>query len=296
MRMWLGLFLLLGCRISSARLERRDFNDGHGGAGPGLAVIGDSISTGVLSDTHFGQSLPLPYTTELLRALFTGFNPVAFQDQFSDLTKSFAATDEDWGLRGYIATKEGFDHASSIPVYMGAKFGGRLVNVSGMLDRLQTQYNQAGKVPEYVSVLVGANDFCESRGPEDFEGEYVSVLGAIMQVHPHATLLVGYIPDVPSLAQHQHRYGPFFSCRTTRRVFCPPLFLEENAGSARLAAFNAAIERACEKAVQKNGFAGRLELVRGTQFPLEESDLAFDCFHPSERLQRKLATAMGEGL
>jgi lysophospholipase L1-like esterase len=243
MKIWLSLFLLVSCRVSTTRLERHTFNSGERGEGPSLAVIGDSISTGVLSDTYFGQSLSLPYTTEVVRWLFAGFNPIAFQDQFSNLTKSFAATDEEWGLRGYIARKHGFAHAASVPVYMGAKFGGRLLNVSGMLQQLQDQYDQKGKVPEYVSFLVGANDFCESRGPDEFETQYTSVLGAVLQLHPESTVIVGFIPDVSSLARHQHRYGPFFSCRTTRQVFCPPLSKEENAGASRLQAFNAAIER-----------------------------------------------------
>src|SRR3989338_3843190 len=101
MRLWWILLLFFGCRISTTRLARPAFNDGHDGEGPSLAVIGDSISTGVLSDTYFGQSLSISYTTELVRWLFAGYNPVAFQDRFSNLTKSFAATDEEWGLRGY---------------------------------------------------------------------------------------------------------------------------------------------------------------------------------------------------
>ena len=297
MRIWLVFFLLLfGCRVSESRLERQPFQDGQDGPGPSLAVIGDSISTGVLSDTYFGQSLSIAYTTELLRWLFTGFDPIGFQDQFSNLTKSFAATDQDWGLRGYIAKKHGFAHATSIPVYMAAKFGGRLVNVGGMLSRLEDLYAKIGKVPEYVSFLIGANDFCESKGPDDFEEGYTQVLEAIMEVHPHSTLIIGYVPDVPSLAFHQHRYGPFFSCRTTRQVYCPPLLKEENAGASRLQAFNAAIERASQTAVQHNGFQGIVRLARGTDFSLEASDLAFDCFHPSEQGQQKFAAAMGEAV
>ncbi len=295
MKLWLCLFLLIGCRITAPQLEQQDFNDGSGGEGPSLAVIGDSISTGVLSDTRFGRSLSPAYTTEFFRLLLQGFNPKAFQERFSNLTHSFAATDEDWGLRGLIAKKHGFAHATSIPVHIGAKFGGRLINVRGMLKQLQDSYRREGKVAEYVSVLLGANDFCENQSPAAFEQTYVEALKAILTLHPRSTVLVGLIPDVASLVQHQHRYSPFFSCNTTRRFFCPPLLGEENAGAARLQAFNVAIEQACQ--VVSPHFQSTLRLVKGTgQFALEESDLAFDCFHPSKQMQQKLAEKMGAAL
>jgi len=287
----LGILLLgwlMGCRITSAPMERRPFHDGSSGKGPSLLVLGDSISTGVLAVTQLGHTPAPRYSSEFPRWLFGGISRASLHDHFSDMTRSFAATDQLWGLRAAIARKASLPDATHIPVQIQAQFGWKIGDIQQALKK-----NMASP-PQYISLLAGANNFCEGRDPSKFQATYEAVLNQLHNLYPNATVLVGYLPNILSLKAHEHTYSLVLSCKKFQRAFCPALF--QPGTSQAFLAFNQAIETAVAKThIQYPDFVVRTaDHLR--ELPLPEENVAFDCFHPSEAGQRAFATTFVEAL
>lgn len=291
----LGLTMPTACRISFKKPRRTStsFNDGRTGKGPALAIISDSLSSGVLASTLLGADLERGMLTQLTELMFTGDHGLeAIQGQFSELENSAATTDQDWGLRASIAKNLNLD-ATDIPLYYAAKWGGRLSNVPTYLDHLAANYKKRGKPAEYVLLMIGGNDFCHGDDPENFQENLEKQLLSILKLHPQSTVIVATVPIFTDILKYNYTYSPILSCEKFRTHYCRVIFNSNGAATAE--GYNDAIFRVVN--YYRHIYPGKIYLSTGFEsMHLEVDDLCFDCFHLSLKGQKKYASYLANTL
>lgn len=286
----LNLFLLaqVSCRVNTSAQKKGGevFDTGHNGKGPALAVIGDSISSGVLASTRLGHDIDRQLLNRLTRFYFGPAHQLEkFAGEFSELSLSATTTDRNWGLRAAIA-RQYKTVAKEIPVFTAFKWGGKLEHMDGYLDYLKEEYRKRGAPANYVMFSVGGNDFCAGKNPEDFAKQYDKKLGQALDLHPKATVLVALLPRFSDITKYEHQYSRALSCEKFRKYYCKVVYFPD--AHERSHAFNDVIRRIIYK--KRLTYPGRLFLAsKVDQLYISHDDLSFDCFHLSLSGQKKLA-------
>jgi lysophospholipase L1-like esterase len=286
------LFSSLGLLLSSCgiyypqEINTSGFENGKGGKGPALTVIGDSQSTGVLASTAMGEEPPGKIISSLLSFFYSNDPSMEnLQEHFSEYRNSALASDESWGLRARIASTHHLT-VKDIPLYLAAKWGGKVRDVPGLLGSLNQTYAQTGKKPAYVVVMLGANDLCNGESSALFEEHFAQALQLIAAAHPDSRFLIAAIPPLPQLLAYDHHYNATINCTQVRERFCPAIFADDFA--EHYVAYNAAIERVVKQFRDDKHL--NLVFVDGFRSMYFESQmLAFDCFHPSLAAQKQYA-------
>lgn len=295
-----GLFLVLGtlifiaCRISLKQnsLRARDVDDGRKGKGPALAVIGDSLSSGVLASTTIGGDIDRGLLNTLMQTLLDSQSLQSVQGQLSELDKSATATDQDWGLRALIARPFNLT-AKDMPLYYAATWGGRTSNVPGYIKHLADNYVVRGKPAENVVFFIGGNDFCHGDEPEEFQEGFDRSLKSILKLHPKSDVLVAMLPPLSDILKYDFVYSPLISCVKTRSSYCKKIFNPD--GSNIVKGYNDVIRRVVNR--YRHIYEGKIYLAGSFESMfLEETDLSFDCFHVSLQGQKKFAQFFEETL
>ncbi|MCB9228263.1 MAG: SGNH/GDSL hydrolase family protein [Deltaproteobacteria bacterium] len=292
-----GVLLFLACLLSGhCSLSTRsdslpEFNDGYGGKGPALLIIGDSLSSGVMASFPIGKSLPRRRMARFSEFFFGSDHSLeASQRIFSEYASSSLMTEAPWGIRHKIAEKYQLSSAD-IPVIRGFKWGARLMNAISFVSDMEQHYPYPKKA-EFIFIWIGGNDFCRDRSPEEFEREYRILLTKTLKIHPDATFFISLLPKFHTILEHSFIYSPALSCVKMRKAFCSPIFRPD----ARfiIQAYNQAIEKviteAGEKQLKESGKHPGLYLISGMkELSLSQEDLCFDCFHPSIKGHQKFS-------
>lgn len=187
---------------------------------------------------------------------------------------------------------------------------GHAVNLStggATIDELPGQASAAvGHRPDYVAILIGANDACRSRigdmtGTAQFEAQATVALNALRAGLPKARVLVVSIPDVYRVWEVAH------TNRAARDVWalgvCPTLLANPTSTAAadvsrrqqfhdRIDAYNAILAKACADYGPRCRYDGGA--AHGTAFTMEDLS-AVDYFHPSAIGESKLAQVTWPG-
>lgn len=175
-------------------------------------------------------------------------------------------------------------HATNV-----AQTGAKMIDLDRQLVRA------AASRPQYVTVLLGANDVCTSTrpamtSPVVFQNQFSSALTRFTAARPNAKILVGSIPNVYQLWSVLHT-NP--AARTTWQRFniCQGLLNAANTEADRQAvlsrerALNAALARVCAHFTQCRW--DRLATF-GVAFTAADVSTV-DYFHPSVKGQNRLA-------
>lgn len=187
---------------------------------------------------------------------------------------------------------------------------GHAVNLStggATIDELPGQAAAAvGHQPEYVAILIGANDACRSRigdmtGTAQFEAQATVALNTLRAGLPKARVLVVSIPDVYRVWEVAH------TNRAARDVWalgvCPTLLANPTSTAAadvtrrqqfrdRIDAYDAILARACADYGPRCRYDGGA--AHNTAFTMEDLS-AVDYFHPSATGESKLAQVTWPG-
>lgn len=260
---------------------------------PLLVVYGDSISTGVLANTSLGQNIDNSLLTQLGNYIKAGeYNANGFQTNLANQPLAAATTDADYGLRSAIAAKTGVT-ASEVGVVSFAKFGAKAVDIPEMLARWnQEEANTIKRKPDYILVALGGNDFCSDMTVEDISRTFNEQIDAIQKSAPDAQLIISPAPPVQQLAGIDFTYGPAISqitgeelsCKKFREQACKRVY--EPDAAARLEGINQGIQAAFDAQKAKGA---KVSLASGVlEWKIVAEELAFDCFHPSQKGQATL--------
>lgn len=282
---WMLVLNSVSCRIPIQQKSTKfPFDDGREGKGPALAVIGDSLSSGVLASTTLGQTPDRMLFNRLSRFIFGPYHDLEhIQGEFSELAHSATATDQSWGIRAQIAKHHGLE-TKDIPLYYSAQWGGRLMHVDKYLKHLEANYRERGKPAEYVVFLIGGNDYCRDVKEEIFDVQYDLKFKRILALHPESTIIVTLLPPITDIIKFNHIYSGVNSCEKFRIQYCKPIF--ESYGPQRVVHYNESMLRAVNK--YRKVFKGKIVLASLFESAiLERDDFSFDCFHLSLKGQKK---------
>ncbi|HET9240360.1 MAG TPA: SGNH/GDSL hydrolase family protein [Oligoflexus sp.] len=268
---------------------------------PLLVVYGDSISTGVLANTSLGQNIDNSLLQQIGNYLKAGqYNANGFQSNLANQPLAAATTDGDYGLRSGIAAKAGVAPAD-VGVVSFAKFGAKAVDIPEMLARWnQEEANTIKRKPDYILVALGGNDFCSDMPVEDISRTFAEQIDAIQKSAPDAQLIISPAPPVYQLAAIDFTYGPAISqitgeelsCKKFREQACKRVY--EADAQARLEGINQGIQAAFEAEKAKGA---KVSLAAGVlDWTITKEELAFDCFHPSQKGQATLGAYWKQAL
>lgn len=268
-----------------------------------MGLMGDSISAGMLARWK-RQDVNNPFT--LLDIIINGGFAMATQD----VTK-VEARDYSWSTgqskKWIIPT-----HALRIEALKGEKVKAINVAISGQkVDevlnqqlsnlRMKSMKDLKRKFPEYVTLLIGANDICAKSANEmtsvsAYHAKIESITAQILEESPDTKILISGLPNITKLqdvARNEKTFGKTCGQMWAENDFCSTLMtitepLERDAISQRVRDFNMAIQDVVDNAKEVHGDRVRMaSKVYDTDF--NANDLSPDCFHPNEIGQGKLA-------
>jgi hypothetical protein len=136
---------------------------------------------------------------------------------------------------------------SALTAYNDAKTGAKMTNLAGQLTTAASQH------PDYVTILMGANDACASSvtamtSVTDFTNQLSTALTSFRSAAPTSRIFISSIPDVTALYTLLSGNA---SARSTWSLFkiCPSALLGTSADRTavrnRIIAFNSALQQAC---------------------------------------------------
>ncbi len=161
--------------------------------------------------------------------------------------------------------------------------------------------------PEYVTLLIGANDGCaasaaEMVDPQTYHQNMVKIIDEVMLSSPDTRLMVSNLPNIERLrnvARNAGTLGGKCESMWETMELCPTLTTindpaERIVIDERLKDYGRIIEDVV--ASRQEMFGDRIRLSRETGLvEFDKNDLAVDCFHPNLNGQNKLAEATWKG-
>lgn len=264
------------------------YTDGLDVNKPLLVVYGDSLSTGVLSNTTLGQNPDNSLALQIVDYVKAGdFDAVGFQENLSDYDLAAATTKDVYGVRASFGATASVA-ADQVGVVSLAKFGGKAVDLSHQLAAWQNQKSTViNKNPEFIFVMMGGNDFCSEFTVEEIVKDFTEQTMAIHKDAPDAQIVIAPTPPIKQLAAIDFTYGPTFanvtgeelSCKKFREKLCARVYEDPTAVAARTDGINAGIKAAAD-ALKADG-AKVVYVDAMNSWTLKPEELAVDCFHPS---------------
>jgi lysophospholipase L1-like esterase len=271
-----------------------------------MASMGDSITAGALA--HYKRTyamnplFDLVILTQLAATFLTG--NLRFME----------ARGYSWSI-GTSPDYQMVSHAHRLNYMMGGRLKTFNAAVSGnesadLFDQFESikewsHTKNRGQFPDYVTILIGANDVCAATAdemvtPDIYEQNVRDVVNLIHKENPNSKVLISALPDIESLRRTAKDaklvgWGRFAKCENlwSRAQLCNTLTLIEDPFERarvglRIKEFNAILRKL--KTVVDLGEDEELSLARNPNVQVAEkiydtpftSDLlSVDCFHPN---------------
>ncbi len=268
---------------------------------PLLVVFGDSLATGVLANTHLGQAFDTSIGQQLGKLLSQGAtDKEEAQKILSNPELAASTTTAPYGIRAAIAATRQLK-PEDIDVVSLARFGAKAEDMEEMQSDLNAQLAPSqGRLPQYIFIMLGGNDFCSEETPADFRTRYQERVMAVHDQYPNAHYIIAPVPPVDQLAAIDFDYGPAvpglggssLSCQSLRQRSCSMIYRPDAA--QRIKEINQAVSDATAALTATGArvdFAGEV-----SQWPIQAEQLAIDCFHPSEKGQEAIGQYVGRAI
>jgi len=310
------LFALL-CFVSDSALARggQPPSETPGEKSPApasMATLGDSITAGALANYTL-KSWKNPFEFfEILNKLVDAYKTKSLaQLEARELTwgtgdkersivnshtKRLTRLKQNWrddGYRTFFSYNGAESGKTSLEVWSE--------QVEPMLEWSRKTLQQGA--PDYVAILVGANDLCVSgdevpTSPAQFEQAISSILTKVYEANPKSKILISEIPNIAQLwdRHKDYRISSFPGARTCRELwkklkFCDN-FLSDDEGLRRQASkslqeFNAIISRVVQQKIE-SGISVRVG-AGVYDHAIDEEHISVDCFHPTELGQKMIS-------
>ncbi len=157
--------------------------------------------------------------------------------------------------------------------------------------------------PDYVAILVGANDLCSPLDESpvtvaDYESNVEKIVTQIFEANPQSEVLISEIPNISQLWDRHRDYkiSNFRGARTCSELwnqtkFCDNFLRgnEENraVASRTLQQYNVVLSRVVAR---RSAEGQKIRFAPGVyDSPIDAKDISVDCFHPSQEGQKQIA-------
>jgi len=186
-------------------------------------------------------------------------------------------------------------HGKKTAGYNVARSGGKAIEIPGQAAKL------APHKPDYVTILIGANDLCDwpddaQRELEDLQQNVRSGIERLIAANPNVLIALSPVPDMYNLWEIGH--GNSCQAKWNLLNFCSRLL----SPSATAAGREALVEQWYEVNAAYAGIAEEFPLnvrfaAAGADVKFEKEHIsAIDCFHPSIEGQNLLSEIVWEAV
>ena len=286
----LGFFCVTG---ASAQIEEAPIPNS-------MAALGDSMTAGALAGfSRQNANLPWLQSMLVIKGLMFGI---------TGKTRYFERRDLSWatGSNPGTVTKSHARRIASLPraeklkVYNAAVSGTSIEDV--LLDQVPDMFEWSFKklnkpAPDYVTVLIGANDACAKRASEmttvsSYHLKMESIVHQVLVRSPTSRILLANLPNIEKLRTVAKDakligWGPLKKCKDLWKLtkMCPTLTLiddptEREIVSQRIKDYNQVMVDVANRAREEYGDRIRVSnKIYNTAFTADH--LAVDCFHPN---------------
>ena len=283
--------LVISLLLSSSFLRAESFNGKIR-----LAVIGDSMATGVFTDTQLYKG-PESFLNSLKKVKASDLDFERIEETYFKLQEyaarpeSAALTSKGWGLPFAIANFHNVD-PDSVQVQAFAVNGASYRNVKEQIAKIPSERFH------YIVMMLGANDVCRSESAETFKTDVSQAIKELRAKFPEAVIIVPLIPQIQSVKEFDPHFDikfDIFSLKLSipvqmsdiRRDMCRGIFDNENAEDL-IREYNEIITELASAYKSR-----QLILIRDTaDLRARENTLAFDGFHLNEAGQKELGSAI----
>lgn len=288
--------LLLGASQGEAPLPRA------------MAVLGDSISEGMFS----GFSLEHPPTTGQVLAILQLAATTSGASRMEAFRKKYAKPERSWATGTSVSdlvTSHLERLRSENPKTAGFNFavsGNESKNLPEQVDALlKTESDQKAKI-DYVTVLIGANDFNHEKleeitPPLVYAANLEAAFRRLLAANPNRSLFVVGIPDVLKVFRESENFelvilGKRYTCDEIRKEVYGDLIVFKSKDQVvmdKLATMFRQYRDATVRIVERLQEDFPQARIKTSQDPMNPTQvfkaLSVDCFHPSEWGQAELA-------
>jgi len=272
-----------------------------------MALLGDSIGAGFLSDSEKGKvanpsSLSFSFFTDFLSS---GFDLSATLTTYNPRYKKEIES----AFVGKLDGPQCFSVACRLGI-KDDKATSHAVVGHHIEDLLRDQLPNLDKATDFVITEIGANNFCDTKyNQASFLAQYKTLLDELSK--SPASVLIVPLPDVPGVFQKADSYSTAtqvsllginqpitcgqirdgFSSGDPNDVFCPRIL--DLATKNKLADARTEIKSVndeLEALVSSYNLPKRFFFAKGVAtWELQTGDLAADCFHPNRSAHKKIA-------
>lgn len=277
-----------------------------------MAALGDSMTAGFLANFK-RQDFILPFSN-----LWAIFEIIDYFLQGSNMHRLERPYTLSWST-GMQKERDVLSHAGHFGRYWGTYKNFNIYNVAvsgaesqDIEDQVESMrdwaYERLGRrAPDYVTLLVGANDAC-GETPEEmtsvtrFQNNVRRNVQRILASDQRTKILISSLPNIEKLRNVANNarlrlFPPFTRCQHLWESanLCPTLTMldsprDRNAVAARIIEYNDALREVVQQEAAVRGdrirFARRVYDVEFTK-----NHLSADCFHPNKYGQQALSDA-----
>ncbi|MDQ3232607.1 MAG: SGNH/GDSL hydrolase family protein [Pseudobdellovibrionaceae bacterium] len=281
-----------------------------------MAIVGDSISTGILSNTTLGVSPIVDFT------FATGFDvnfgdginlQLSLLEVLDPLGNSSSLYEKVIGLQNQYVVKpssffggvdlepqDGISHASRLGLSSPSVLNLSKIG-SGSADVLDSIISNENNLvdADYVVLEAGSNDFCNgTQNAEqlktEFKENFTSALDRIKSLPGKPIVLVNSIPNIPDIlkitkSSNAVTYaGQSIQCEVFHNLFCPRLATPENEAESRVLLTD--LNQIIQEAVAATQLPNQIILDNSFEkIDFAIDDFSVDCFHPSLKGHKKIS-------
>jgi lysophospholipase L1-like esterase len=252
-----------------------------------LTIIGDSISAGAMAGTRLG-SPPPELIAGIVSAILTR-DPEEFLNATLYPQAAYPDGDGSWSLRQQLLTYYKIP-AASLTLNNESVPGRAMSNVtSTFVQRIKSAHN--AKAEQHLLLMLGSNDFCQGKSPEEFIKATAEALRLLEREFPKAKLSVAAVPPMAQL----QKLGPEpllgqVTCESVQRLYCDRIYAPNAA--AIIQDYNDGLKKLLAEAGRKQGAARYQFIDMPKDLTLDKSLLGADCFHPGIEGHKKLAATI----
>ena len=263
-----------------------------------MAALGDSITAAAFGRFTRADGTHI-FTLLKLLDLFA-------KAGYSRSAKAFEAREVSWSTGAKLGGHSHLErltqlNGTTIPSLNAAVSGARARDLSAQVDNLLEWSNNSinQSAPDYVTLLIGANDACGETPPEEFIQEVQKAIEKITQANPKAKIMMAGVPNIEHLREVAvnsplSNLPGLKTCQDMwkRHGFCKEMLQEDDPAKraaimARLFQYDTDLEalktqfNAQSADPDQIRFAGEL-----TSYRFTDNDIAIDCFHPNLKGQQ----------
>jgi len=274
-----------------------------------MASLGDSITEGVLADYSYENRMRTGEIFGLLR--FLQIDDI--HKRIEAFRKAFAAYDKSWAI-GNSQTSFVRSHfrriQSRVPELVAENFavaGSTSHALDSQVTRLLQRQEEGGGLFDYVTILIGSNDFGvktveDITHPERFKANLKQAASRLLEHNPELELLIVGLPNVLDIFEAtkslvvEDILGNVVNCDDTRKLIYGKYPVFEGRSGSHVGMIEALMQDyvlASQELVSElkqsypYAFIKYTGIIHSRLNPRKV--ISTDCFHPSEWGQAELA-------